>query len=76
MFKFHYLVWKLHTWLELGDTLANALNCSSALVAQDDRENTFRVIATQSVGICMTHPCRKDLTGTGSFKDHIECKRR
>lgn len=70
-FKFHDLVWKLDTWLELGDTLANALNCSSALVAQDDREKSFRVTATQSVGVCVTHPCSKDLTGTGSFKDDV-----
>lgn len=70
-FKSQYLVSKIHTWLELGDTLADALNGPSPLVAQDNREQSLGVAATQSVGVCMTHPCSKDLRSTVSFKDHV-----
>ena len=57
---------QLHTLLELGHTLTNALDFSSALVAQDDGEETLGVTAAQSVGICVTHPCSEDLRNTGS----------
>lgn len=68
MFKFQHLVRLLRTWLELGDTLTNALHRSSTLVAQDDGEKPLWVAATQSVGIRVTHPGGKELRGTESFQ--------
>lgn len=53
--------WHLHTWLELSDTFTDALDCPCTLMAQDDREKTFGVTATQGIGIGMTHPSGKDL---------------
>lgn len=61
--EFQYSHWWFLTWLELGDTLTDTFNCTSPLMAQDDREKSLRVISTQSVGICMTHRCSKELRG-------------
>lgn len=69
--KCQYDAWQLFTWLEFGDTLTNALNRSSTLVSQDDREKSLGVTAAQSVGICMTHPRCKELRGTVSFKIYV-----
>lgn len=57
----HILNWWHHTWFEFGDTLTDALNCPSTLMAQDYREKSLGVTATQGVGICMTHSGGKDL---------------
>ena len=72
MFKFRYLARLLRTWLELGDTLTNALHCSSTLVTQDDGEKPLGVTAAQSVGIRVTHPGGKQLRGRESVHYRLD----
>lgn len=51
----------LHTRLEFDDTFTNTLHSPCTLMAQDDREKSLGVTATECVGICVTHPCGKQL---------------
>jgi hypothetical protein len=41
------------TRLDVGDTLAYRLDNTSTLVSQNNGESTLRVLAGQSVGICV-----------------------
>jgi hypothetical protein len=39
------------TWLHGSDTLADGLNNTGSLVAEDDRESTFGILSGECVGI-------------------------
>lgn len=47
--------------LHIGDTLANRLDDTSALMTQDDGEGSLGVLAGQGVGICVADTSVVDL---------------
>lgn len=62
-----------YTRLEVGNSLADTLNHSRTLVAQDDGEKALGVAAAQGVRIGVTHPSGTDLTGRrGDFSTSTE----
>lgn len=65
-----------HTWLKVGDSLADTLDHSCTLVAQDDGEEALRVAAAQGVRVRVTHPSGTDLRSNEKKLEMLQSQKR